>query len=85
MSDRDDSNATFEYVGFGFTLKEATKLMHHEVMRKDIKGNKQTIKNTGVVLGILHLNEEIELVVQFYSEAKQFTKSEFESQLDVIS
>ncbi|KZZ78000.1 hypothetical protein A3765_08430 [Oleiphilus sp. HI0130] len=83
-SDKKDT-ASIEYVGFGFTLEEATKHMHQEVMLKTKKGQNQNLKNIGLVLGILHLNEEIELVVQFYEKAQQFTKSEFESQLDVIS
>lgn len=85
MSSDTKDTATIEYVGFGFTLEEATKLMHQEVMRKDKKSEAKTLNNTGLVLGILHLNEEIELVVQFYQKAQQFNKSEFESQLDVIS
>lgn len=85
MSSDTTDTATIEYVGFGFTLEEATKLMHQEVMLKDKKSEAKTLNNTGLVLGILHLNEEIELVVQFYQKAQQFNKSEFESQLDVIS
>jgi len=77
--------ATFEFVGFGYTLEEAVKLMHQEVMYKKDLNKPRTLENIGIVSGILHLNEEIELVVQFYERMAQFTQSEFEELIQVVS
>lgn len=85
MTESNQYEATFEYVGFGYTLDKAVPLMHQEVMyTKDLNETK-SLQNTGLVSGILHLNEEIELVVQFYDGIQQFTQQEFENQLTVIT
>ena len=85
MDNTNEDLATFEYVGFGYTLEEATKLMHQEVMLKKELAKPKTIQNTGLVSGILHLNEEIELVIQFYSRIEQFTKNEFQENITLIT
>ena len=85
MDNTNEDLATFEYVGFGYTLEEATKLMHQEVMRNKELTKRKTIQNTGLVSGILHLNEEIELVIQFYSRIEQFTKTEFQENITVVT
>jgi hypothetical protein len=85
MDNTNEDLATFEYVGFGYTLEEATKLMHQEVMYTNQLKQKKTLQNTGLVSGILHINEQIELVVQLYEGVSQFTKSEFEAQLTIIT
>ena len=85
MNKTDDDLVTFAYVGLGYTLEEATKLMHQEVMLNKDLNQPQTIQNTGLVSGILHVNEEIELVVQLHEHLAQFTKAEFESKLTVIT
>jgi len=85
MNKADEDLVTFECVGLGYTLEEATKLMHQEVMLKKDLNKPQTIQNTGLVSGILHVNEEIELVVQLYENLAQFTKAEFESKLTIIT
>lgn len=80
-----DDQATFEFVGFGYTLEEATQLMHQEVMFKKDLNEPKTLQNTGLVSGILHVNEEIELVIQFYDKLAQFTQAEFDENLTVIT
>ena len=85
MNDIKEDQTTFEYVGFGFNLEEATKLMHKEVMFTKDLAQPRTLQNTGLVSGVLHLNEEIELVVQLYDRIAQFTKSELEASLTVIT
>lgn len=85
MTNYSDNHTTFEVVGAGFTLAEATKLMHQEVMHTKDLHEIRSLQNTGLVSGILHLNEEIELVVQFYDHIEQFTQSEFEDKLTVLS
>ena len=80
MTESNEYEATFEYVGFGYTLDKAVPLMHQEVMYIRDLNQTKTLENTGLVSGILHLNEEIELVVQFYEGIKQFTQKEFEAE-----
>lgn len=72
-------------IGGGFTLGDATKLMHHEVIRKADKDKPQTIERIGIVSGVLSINDQIEVVVKFYSCIEQFTEAEFESKLIVTS
>ena len=85
MTESTEYEATFEYVGFGYTLDKAVPLMHQEVMFTRDLNETKTLQNTGLVSGILHLNEEIELVVQFHEGIKQFTQKEFEAELTVIT
>jgi len=80
-----DLNASIEVIGFGFTLKEATELMYHEVMRKSEIGMKPTVEKVGVISGILNVNNEMEVIVQFLGGIEQFTKEELESQLTVLT
>ena len=51
MSSDTKDTATIEYVGFGFTLEEATKLMHQEVMRKDKKAKQKPSTTQALCLG----------------------------------
>jgi len=72
-------------IGGGFTLEEATKLMHHEVVRKSDQNKAQSIETIGVISGVLSINDQIELVIQFYGGIEQFIKEEFEAQLIVTT
>lgn len=58
-----------------FTLEEAFNFIHLKV---DLNGE------SGVVSGLLAFNSEVEVVVKFADELKQFTKSEFMSSCTVI-
>ena len=68
----------------GFKKEEALGYLHSEVVRKgeDRKG-KSIVETHGVVIGLLVLNDEIELVVKWADGIKQYMKSEFLRQLDV--
>jgi hypothetical protein len=72
-------------IGGGFTLEKAVKLMHHEVIRKSDKDKPQSIEIIGVISGILTINDQMEIVVQFYGGVEQFTEAEFDSNLIVTS
>ena len=85
MTKNEEMNVGLTYVGMGYTLNTAVKLMHREVIRARDTDQPRTLENTGLVSGILHLNEEIELVVQFYDHIEQFTQEEFEAQLTVLA
>jgi len=65
----------------GFTIEEATALLNqHMIRERDIK-KKPNPQHIGFVAGVLTLNDEIEIVVKFFDEVLQFTKSEYQSQL----
>jgi len=85
MNNTTEDQATFEYVGFGFSLEEATKLMHQEVMYKKDLNKPRALENIGIVSGVLHLNEEIEIVIQFYEHIVQFTQAEYEASLKIVT
>ena len=72
-------------IGGGFTLEKATKLMHHEVIRKSDKGKPHSLEIIGIISGILALNDQVEVVVQFYGGIEQFTEAEFEKQLIITT
>lgn len=78
-------NIQFFNLNAGFTLEEATKLIYQEVVKKKDHNKPKTIENIGIVSGVLTLNDEIEIVVQFFGEMGQFVKDEFESQLVIVT
>lgn len=71
-------------IGRGFTLDEAVQLLHREVMQKHEKNNPQSVKNIGVISGLLTLHDEIELVVKFLDRIEPYTKAEFSASLTTI-
>jgi hypothetical protein len=85
IKNNDGLNFEFFTIGGGFTLEEATKLMYQEVVKKENQHKPKTVERVGVVLGVLSLNDEIEVVVQFLGEMEQFVKDEFESQLVIVT
>lgn len=65
-----------------FTLDEAVSLMGRTVI--DTENPKEGIARLGVVVGILELNDEIELVVRFMDRLSQSTRAEFVAQYDLV-
>ena len=51
-----------------FTLQEAFELIHRKVVLND---------ESGFVCGLLAFNSEVEVVVKFSDDLKQFNKAEF--------
>lgn len=78
-------NIQFFNLNAGFTLEEATKLIYQEVVKKEDLHKPRTIENIGIVSGVLALNDELEVVVQFYSEMQQYIKEEFENHLVITT
>jgi hypothetical protein len=66
----------------GFQLDEAYKLIDQLVLRKNTLTKAEL--NVGRVAGLLTLNEQIEVVVKFLNEIKQFTKPEFDVALELL-
>lgn len=70
----------------GFSLDEATSYLNHEVIRKaEDRTGKSIVETNGLVVGLLVMNDEIELVVQWRGEIKQYIKAEFLDQLEVVN
>lgn len=62
-----------------FELKEACSLMCREVVRSEDAHllPKPPVMKTGNIVGVLAMNEEIEVVVRFTEGMEQLTKTEF--------
>lgn len=70
-----------------FTLEEAMSLIYRlAVLKKDERqsGQKYGIKQIGHICGVLTLNDQIEIVIKFYGEMRQFTKEEFYAQVNIL-
>lgn len=69
----------------GFSIEEATGYLNHEVVRKgeDRKG-KSIVETHGIVVGLLVMNDELELVVKWSEGIQQYMKSEFFKKLEVV-
>lgn len=66
-----------------FSVDEVVRLINRPVIRND-KGNKFTPENIGLIVGVVTLNQEVEMVVKFIDRITQFTKTEFNRTYRVI-
>ena len=61
-----------------FSTEQAVKLLHREVVQKKVPKNLQLKnENVGVVVGVLAINDEIELVIRQLSGLTQYNAHEF--------
>lgn len=67
-----------------FTVDEVVSLINRPVIRHD-RGDKFVPANIGLIVGVVTLNQEVEMVVKFIDRVTQFTKAEFTSNYRVIS
>lgn len=70
-----------------FTLEEAVSLIYRlAVLKKDVMppGKKYSITQIGHICGVLTLNDQIEIVIKFHDEMRQFTKEEFYAQVKLL-
>lgn len=65
-----------------FELQEACQLLDQYVLRKTSMPKPE--QNIGRVAGVLTVNEDIEVVVKFLNEITQFTKAEFDAELEML-
>lgn len=74
-----DSNFFDWDTSLQFELKEACSLMCREVVRSEDAHllPKPPVMKTGNIVGVLAMNEEIEVVVRFTEGMEQLTKTEF--------
>ncbi len=70
-----------------FDLEEAVSLIYRlAVLKKDAPehGKKPSITQIGHICGVLTLNDQIEIVIKFHDEMRQFTKEEFHNQVTIL-
>lgn len=67
--------------GAPFTHAEAISIIHCEIYDKQLQ-EPQTA-DIGVVVGVLDMNDEVEVIVKFLSSVRQFTKSELIAQFSI--
>ena len=66
-----------------FTVNEVVQLINRPVIRHDRTADFKP-ENIGLIVGVLTLNEEVEMVVKFIDRVTQFTKTEFAASYRVI-
>ena len=70
-----------------FDLEEAVSLIYRlAVLKKNAPklGQKLSITQIGHICGVLTLNDQIEIVIKFHDEMRQFTKEEFYAQVKLL-
>lgn len=70
---------------FSFTLSEAVSLFHHEVMLKKDVGKPPSTENVGLIVGVVQINDEIEVLIKFIDELMQLNKRGVKDLLEVIT
>jgi hypothetical protein len=66
-----------------FSVEEVVKLFNYPVIKSD-RGTAFLPENIGLIVGVLILNEQVEMVVKFIDRVTQFTKPEFTKTYRVI-
>ncbi|MCB1935490.1 MAG: hypothetical protein KDF59_06075 [Nitrosomonas sp.] len=66
-----------------FILEEAVSLIYRlAILKKNAAANKKpNITQIGHICGVLTMNDQIEIVIKFHDELRQFTKVEFNNQV----
>lgn len=70
-----------------FNLEEAVSLIYNlTVLKKDAKasGGNYDITKIGHICGVLTMNDQIEIVIKFHDDLRQFTKEEFYSKVKLL-
>lgn len=66
-----------------FTIEEVVALLNLTVIKQNRSQHYQP-ENIGLIVGVLTLNDEVEMVIKFVDHVTQFTKREFNKQYRVI-
>lgn len=66
--------------GSGFSINEAVRLLNHEVIHKSHLHDTHSLEKIGLISGLLTINDEVEIIIQFYESTEKFTKQEFNSE-----
>jgi hypothetical protein len=70
-----------------FTLEEAVSLIYRTaILKKDAPttGKMPEIISIGHICGVLTINEQIEVIIKFHDEMRQFTKEEFQTEIKLL-
>jgi len=67
-----------------FSFETAYKLLNFHVAKKSDSHKKPSIEHLGYVAGIVHINEEVEVIIKFLDRVEQLTKSQFYKKMVVI-
>ena len=69
-----------------FTTEEAACMMNREVVKINDRAHlpNPPTEKVGVVVGLLNINEEIELIVRWIDHMDQYVKSEFCSEYKLV-
>lgn len=71
-----------------FTLQEAVALIYRTATLKKnapTGGKSLDIIHIGHICGVLAINDQIEIIIKFHDDMRQFTKEEFESEIKLLS
>lgn len=68
-----------------FTIQDAVKLINTLVLGRKLLESTREEAKLGVIVGVLTLNHEVEVVVKFEDQVRQFTKREFETEITACS
>ncbi|WP_245738831.1 hypothetical protein [Nitrosomonas marina] len=66
-----------------FILEEAVSLIYRlAILKKNATADtKPDITQIGHICGVLTMNDQIEIVIKFHDELRQFTKEEFNNEV----
>ena len=70
-----------------FTLEEAVSLIYRLAVLKinaPTTGKRPHITQIGHICGVLTLNDQIEVVIKFHDELRQFSKGEFDAEVKLL-
>jgi len=69
---------------YGFEIEEACELLNLTVVALDNTHTPPRISEIGIICGVLTCNEEVEIVIKFLDQLRQYTKAEFIAQLKIL-
>jgi hypothetical protein len=71
--------------GHSFTIESAVQYIHYSVAERSIPASERyKPSRCGVIVGLLDMNEEVELIIQFGDQVRQFTLSEVRAKLEIV-
>ena len=86
MSDKFETDFFGVFSGGSFSLEEATSLINHEVVHLEDENllPKPPHEKVGLIVGVLHVNEEVELIIKLDKKLAQVNKAEFEANFILV-
>ncbi|MEP4545668.1 MAG: hypothetical protein ABJ000_05755 [Saccharospirillum sp.] len=70
----------------GFSLKEAVTYLNFPVADKAKTATQRyKISELGIIVGVLTMNDEVELIIKIADGVEQLTRSEFTARFEVVN